>query len=42
MEVPVITVDVRQLDTLNWGPIRSMFPTHVYDAFYVSELDQAE
>jgi len=78
MAVPVATVDVRQLNTLNWGPIRAMFPsfveqieltrylkgfltdaqcravqlelhqeasgvrsTHIYDVFYVSELDQA-
>jgi hypothetical protein len=29
MAVPVATVDVRQLNTLNWGPIRAMFPSFV-------------
>jgi hypothetical protein len=29
MPVPVATVDVRQLNTLNWGPIRAMFPAFV-------------
>lgn len=28
-EAPVTTVDVRELDTLMWGPIRVMFPSFV-------------
>ena len=35
MTVPVATVDVRQLNTLNWGPIRAMFPA------FVDELELA-
>jgi len=30
-ETPIATVDVRQLDTLMWGPIRVMFPSFVED-----------
>lgn len=26
-EVPVTTVDVRELNTLMWGPLRAMFPS---------------
>jgi len=29
MAIPVATVDVRQLNTQNWGPIRAMFPAFV-------------
>jgi hypothetical protein len=28
-EVPLTTVDVRELDTLMWGPLRAMFPSFV-------------
>lgn len=30
-ETPIATVDVRELDTLMWGPIRVMFPSFVED-----------
>jgi hypothetical protein len=30
-QTPIATVDVRELDTLMWGPIRYMFPAFVED-----------
>ena len=35
MAIPVATVDVRELNTLSWGPMRAMFPS------FVEELELA-
>ena len=30
-DAPLATIDIRQLNTLRWGPIRQMFPAFVED-----------
>lgn len=40
-QAPIATVDVRELRTLRWGPIRAMFPTFVEEielARYLKQL----
>jgi hypothetical protein len=40
-QTPVTTVDVRELDTLMWGPLRAMFPSFAEEmelARYLKQL----
>jgi len=40
MAGPVATVDVGQLNTLNWGPVRAMFPSFVEEIELARYLKQ--